>query len=68
MLTLVVGGDGDSGDPEDGKRKETNSGVKIEKVTIVDDSEEVAKGGNEGEAKDLNEFMFQKFILTKFQQ
>lgn len=52
---LVVGGDGDSGDPEDGKRKETNSGVKIEKVAIVDDSEEVAEGGNEGEASSSNE-------------
>ena len=55
MHTLVVGGDGDRGDPENGKRKESNSGVEIEKVTIVDESEEVAEGSNESEAEIINE-------------
>lgn len=52
---LVVGGDGDCSDPENGKSKETNSGVEVEKVTIVDDSEEVAEGSNESEASSSNE-------------
>ena len=55
MHTLVVGGDSDRSDPENGKRKESNSGVEIEKVTIVDESEEVAEGSNESEAEIINE-------------
>jgi len=52
---LVVGGDSDRSDPENGKRKESNSGVEIEKVTIVDESEEVAEGSNESEASSSDE-------------
>jgi hypothetical protein len=62
-LTLVVGGNGDCGDPENGKSEETNSGVEIEKVTIVDDSEKVAEGSNESEAKIIYESVLKNQIL-----
>jgi len=52
---IVVGGDCDCGDPKNCKRKEANAGVEVEKVSIFDDPEEVAEGGNKGEASPSNE-------------
>ena len=48
-ITVIVRKKSDGADPENGEREAADTRIQLEKIAVLDDSEEVAERGDEGE-------------------